>query len=356
MRPPAGGDARERGPCLHAPPPLRGRSPPQWRGAGVVLRFAGTGVHKPSPDPGLADGLGLTPVRSGRWGSLDARPRLEKILETAGPAGDLPVEEGGEEAPQQHLVLHPRAQVAVHQLATRDVDAGACGRHTQNRGPQPQAQGHGRPRGCCGRGGRPAGEAGSGAAPLQAWDPTLQAFPAALGPCHQEQAALVTRLKGLSPNCPPSLEGIAWSRPAFAFGKHSSCLSVLPEHGRTVGSDGSWNHGGRAAAPPCPALTSPGAGTEEPAQGGDGTGEPRSALHPAVWPGRAPARVQANEGQGGQEPRGGLCLPWTLPVERGASARVSRREEHGRLQGLIRAFVYDLTFYRARAESPHWKT
>lgn len=44
------------------------------------------------------------------------------------------------------------------------------------------------------------------------------------------------------------------------------------------------------------------------------------------------------------------CCPW-----RGASARVSRREEHGRLQGLIWAFVYDLTFYRARAESPHRK-
>lgn len=109
----------------------------------MVLHFAGRGVHKPSPDPGLADGLGLTPERSGRWGSLDARPRLEKILEAAGPAGDLPVEEGGEEASQQYLVLHPRAQVTVHKLPARDGDAGACGRHTEGRpstsGPGPRA-------------------------------------------------------------------------------------------------------------------------------------------------------------------------------------------------------------------------
>ena len=208
MRPPAGGDARERGPRLHAPPPLRGRSPPTTSDVEPVWFFTLGGVHKPSPDPGLADGLGLTPVRSGRWRTLDARPCLEKILETAGPAGDLPVEEGGEEASQQNLVLHPCAEVAVHQLPARDVDARACGRQTQKGGPQPQTQGHGQPRGCWGQDGRTTGEGvgggGHGAAPLQA-------FLAALGPCHQKQAALVTRFKGLSPNCPPSLEGIAWS-------------------------------------------------------------------------------------------------------------------------------------------------
>ena len=38
---------------------------------------------------------------------------------------------GGEEAAQEHLVLHTRTQVAVHQLPTRDVDTRACGRQTQ---------------------------------------------------------------------------------------------------------------------------------------------------------------------------------------------------------------------------------
>lgn len=80
----------------------------------------------PSPDPG--------PPRRG--------PAGVTLRGTAGALGeqrDPPVEEGGEQPPQQHLVLHPRAQVAVHQLATCDVDAGACGRQTGHVRPRPRA-------------------------------------------------------------------------------------------------------------------------------------------------------------------------------------------------------------------------
>ena len=83
-------------------------------------------------------------------------------------------------------------------------------------------------------------------------------------------------------------------------------------------------------------------------------------VSPAVWPGRAPTRAQANQGQG-QEP------PFPLDAVRGEelpqeSAGVKNTEGQGHaaplgsLQGLIWAFVYDLTFYRARTEPPHWKT
>lgn len=60
-------------------------------------------------------------VRSGRWG-------LEERAWQLGPSGasgqeDLPVKEGGEQPAQQYLVLHARAQVAVHELAPSDAHA-----------------------------------------------------------------------------------------------------------------------------------------------------------------------------------------------------------------------------------------
>lgn len=48
------------------------------------------------------------------------------------PWRDPPVKEGGEEPPQEHLVLHPCTEVAVHQLAASDVDPGACSRQTED--------------------------------------------------------------------------------------------------------------------------------------------------------------------------------------------------------------------------------
>lgn len=111
-----------------------------------------------------------------------AQPRLEGMRLPRPPAGgDLPVEEGGEEAAQENLVLHPRAQVAVHQLPTRDVDAGACGRWRETERPSspgPGLLGPGQADRRCG------GEAfPTLTAPLlQAWDPrTLQAVLAPSG-------------------------------------------------------------------------------------------------------------------------------------------------------------------------------
>ena len=92
---------------------------------GLLLIFPGGGPQAlPRPR--------LTPAWS--WeGAGPTRAASPGGDEASGPptGGDLPVEEGGEEAAQENLVFHPRAQVAVHQLPTRDVDAGACGRRTQ---------------------------------------------------------------------------------------------------------------------------------------------------------------------------------------------------------------------------------
>lgn len=69
-------------------------------------------------------------------GAINARPQRAHCQR--GDAGlphlprDPPVKEGGEEPPQQDLVLHPRTEVAVHQLAACDVDPGACDRRQEH--------------------------------------------------------------------------------------------------------------------------------------------------------------------------------------------------------------------------------
>ena len=51
--------------------------------------------------------------------------QLAETLEASAAPEHLPVKEGGQEPPQQDFMLHPCTQVAVHELATRDVDPGA---------------------------------------------------------------------------------------------------------------------------------------------------------------------------------------------------------------------------------------
>lgn len=106
----------------------------------------GGGVPTPSrkcmralPSPGPTPGHDVRKVKAlkSRWLGLKEAPGAPGRLR------GLPVKEGGKEPAEQHLVLHPGAQVAVHQLAARDVDAGACGPQTHSEaGPGPPAGPH----------------------------------------------------------------------------------------------------------------------------------------------------------------------------------------------------------------------
>lgn len=98
--------------------------PPATERGGSSLRW-GT----PPALPETPESLALPRPRSPpRRGPAVMTPR--GAARGLGKWGDPPVKEGGEQPPQQHLVLHPGTEVAVHQLAACDVDTGACGRQT----------------------------------------------------------------------------------------------------------------------------------------------------------------------------------------------------------------------------------
>ena len=112
-------------------------------------------VHSPpqtqAPSPSPPQSPGPTPkCEVSKVGASHARGvSHRRPLRLLHLPRDPPVKEGGEEPSQQDLVLHPCAEVAVHQLTSCDVDARACEHQTQKSEalglPTHTAQGQGLP-------------------------------------------------------------------------------------------------------------------------------------------------------------------------------------------------------------------
>jgi len=227
--------------------------------------------------------------------ALHTQPRLEGTRLLRPPARrDLPVEEGGEEAAQEHLVLHARTQVAVHQLPTRDVDTRACGRQTQRDRealrPRPRAAG---PR----TGGlQVRGRQGAGGAFPTLTAPLLQARGPQGAPGHP------CSLGVLSPGGGRLGHSLPWGGPQTAFRPSGElpwvwvwvkpCLAsqLLPDQ-RAAGRGGRWSHGAQGRAPR-PSTDPP----SSPAQRQDYA--PCSAVRPREPGQTGPTQGSANEGQG----------------------------------------------------------
>lgn len=211
-------------------------------GRGVPVTSASMLLHvgggqQALPGPRANTGMGL-----GRCRAAHSRAKGDEASAPARPWG-LPVEEGGEEAAQEDFVLHSRAQVAVHQLPARDIDARACGRRAQTDrealSPDPglQATAEG-----AGGGGSGLSDTDSNPPPGVGTPgcPRLSLLPR--GPVSRRRPPWSLASTGRSPNCLPALRGTALG---VGLGKPLSHLSVAPRS-KSCGQGWeveSWNSG-----------------------------------------------------------------------------------------------------------------
>lgn len=176
-------------------------------GRGVPVTSASMLLHVGGGQQALPGPRANTGVGLGRCRAVHSRAKGDEASAPA-PPGGLPVEEGGEEAAQEDLVLHSRAQVAVHQLPARDIDARACGQRAQTDrealSPDPGLQataegagggGHGLPN----TDSNPPPGAGTPGCPR------LSLLPR--GPVSRGEAASVTRFHGAVPKLPSGPQG-----------------------------------------------------------------------------------------------------------------------------------------------------
>lgn len=271
-----GSEAAGRGDLPSRPPPALlltsgGRGDPNP----TTLRETG-GKQSPSgpgsSDPLMKRGSSFTgrgrPGQPGplRWACALAHPRSavgqqhgggpwtqgQEARTASAPARDPPVEEGGEQPPQQDFVLHARTQVAVHELAACDVDPGACDRQTEAvthdprpttfpgpRGPEQVRPGPG----AAGKqGAAPGHPNSSSSAPPGAWDPTGWGHRSRRPSLCRGPVTCRSALSHRPELCPQVALPASRASPACLLASPS-----LPQNESPSGRGGRWDPGGQPA-------------------------------------------------------------------------------------------------------------